>query len=91
MPKRIQVPFEGEMVPADQLDFESEKEPFCVYRLEDGTTLKIKTILANVARLVDRFKPDGQPIYVLGVGGLPVLDVPPELMRQPAQPLAKEE
>lgn len=79
------------MVPADQLEFESDKEPFCVYKLEDGTTLKIKTILANVARLVDRYKPDGQPIYVLGVGGVPVLDVPPDLMRQLPQPSSKEE
>jgi len=46
------------MVPADQLNFESEKEPWTVYTLEDGTVLKIKTILGNVARLVDRYKPE---------------------------------
>ena len=86
MSRRINVPFEGKMVPAEQLDFESEKEPWTVYKLEDGTVLKIKTILANAARLVDRYKPDGEPMYVLGVGSLPVLDIPAELRQQVAQP-----
>jgi hypothetical protein len=71
------------MVPAEQLDFESDKEPWTVYRLEDGTVLKVKTILASVARLIDRYKPDGEPIYVLGVGGMPVLEVPLGLRRPP--------
>ena len=84
--KRIQVAFEGQMVPAEQLEFECDKEPWTVYRLEDGTVLRLKTILGNVARLVDRFKPDGEPIYVLGIGGMPMVEVPPELRQQAAQP-----
>ncbi len=90
MAKRIQVQFEGHQVPAEQLEFEIDKEPFSVYRLEDGAVLKIKTILGSAARLVDRYKPDGEPIYVLGVGGMPILDVPPEL-RQPTQSKGQEE
>lgn len=91
MAKRIQVQYEGKMVPADQLNFESEKEPWTVYTLEDGTVLKIKTILGNVARLVDRYKPDGEPIYILGVGGVPMLEVPVELRRQPQDPTGEQE
>jgi len=81
--RKVEVNFEGRMVPAEQLDFESDKEPWTVYRLEDGTVLKVKTILASVARLIDRYKPDGEPIYVLGVGGMPVLEVPLGLRRPP--------
>lgn len=69
------------MVAAEQLEFDSEKEPWTVYKLEDGAVLRIKTILANAARLVDRYKPDGEPIYVLGIGGIPVMEVPKELHR----------
>lgn len=83
MARKVEVNFEGRMVPAEQLDFESDKEPWTVYRLEDGTVLKVKTILASVARLIDRYKPDGEPIYVLGVGGMPVLEVPLGLRRPP--------
>ncbi len=73
------------MVPADRLTFEAEKEPWTLYRLEDGTVLKVRAILANVARLVDRYKPDGEPIYVLGLGAMPVLEVPPDLMQPTTQ------
>ena len=79
------------MVPADQLEFEPEKEPWAVYKLEDGTVLKLKTVLGSVARLVDRYKPDGEPIYILGFGAVPLLEVPPELRRQAAQSKAQEE
>lgn len=89
--KRIQVPFEGQMVPADQLDFESDKEPWTVYKLEDGTVLRIKTILGSVARIVGRYKPDGEPIYALGITGVPMLEVPPELRRQAAKPTTQKE
>jgi hypothetical protein len=89
--KRIEVSFEGQMVAADQLEFESDKEPWTVYRLEDGTVLKLKTVLGSVARLIDRYKPDGEPIYVLGIAGMPMLEVPAELRQQAAQPKAQKE
>ena len=79
------MPFEGQLVDADQLEFETEKEPFSVYKLEDGTIIKLKTVLGNVSRLVDRYKPDGEPIYILAVGGMPVTEVPANLRQQPAQ------
>ena len=82
MAKRIEIQFEGKMVPADRLDFEAEKEPWTIYKLEDGTILKVKTIVGTVARLIDRFKPDGEPIYILGVGGVPMLEVPAELYKR---------
>ena len=83
MAKRILVSFEGQSVPADQVDFEPEKEPWAVYKLEDGTVLRVKTIVGSVSRLVDRYKADGDPIYNIALGAVPVLEVPPEL-RQPA-------
>jgi hypothetical protein len=73
------------MVPADQVEFEAEKEPWTIYKLEDGTVVKIKTILGNVSRLVDRYKPDGEPIYLLTIGGMPILDIAPELRRPSVQ------
>jgi hypothetical protein len=82
--KRIQVEFEGKTVPADQLEFETEKEPWTVYKLEDGTVLRLKTVLATVSRLVDRYKPDGEPIYVLGLAGIPATEIPPELKQKTA-------
>ena len=86
--KRVEVQFEGQTVQADQLTFETQKEPWAEYKLEDGTVLKFKVVLGNVARLVDRYKPDGEPIYVLSLAGVPLIEVPRELKRgvQPAPP-----
>jgi hypothetical protein len=86
--KRIQVPFEGKTVEAERLDFEAEKEPWSVYKLEDGTILRIRTVLGSAARLIDRYKPDGEPIYILGLGNMPILEIPPELRQEGAQPKA---
>ncbi len=77
------------MVPADQLTFETEKEPWAEYRLEDGAILRLKTVLGNVARLADRYKPDGDPIYALTLAGITLIEVPPELKRA-AQPKNQE-
>lgn len=79
--KRIKVPFEGKMVDADQIEFEAEKEPWSIYRFEDGTVMRMKTVVGTVARLVDHYKPDGEPIYVFGMGGVPIMEVPPELKK----------
>jgi len=89
--KITEVLFEGETVPAEQLDFEADKEPWCVYRLSDGTVLRLKSILGNVCRLVDRYKPDGEPIYVFGIAGVSMAEVPPALKQpQAAQKTRKQ-
>jgi hypothetical protein len=79
--KIIQVPYEGKMVSAEQLEFEAEKEPWSIYKFEDGTIMRIKTVVGTVARIVDHYKPDGEPIYVFGMGGVPILEVPPGLKK----------
>jgi len=88
LPKDTKVEFKGEMVPALDLEFEAEKEPWCIYRLEDGTVLRVRQVLAKITRLTDRYKPDGEPIYTL-VGSVIVhADVPPQLKKcaEDAQP-----
>ncbi len=74
--------FEGQMVPADELEYAEEKEPWSVYKLEDGTVVKAKQTLVSIYKLVDKFKPDGEPIYVFKVAGMMNIDVPPELKRK---------
>ncbi|RLE46149.1 MAG: hypothetical protein DRJ31_10350, partial [Candidatus Methanomethylicota archaeon] len=50
------------------LDFEVEREDFNVYRLEDGTIIKVKVSLANARVYVDEkgnpiLNRDGNPHY----------------------------
>lgn len=80
MSKATEVEFQGEKIPAEELDFEIEKEPWAVYRLEDGTVLRLKQVLVRVAR-TNRYKPDGEPIYVFEVSGVAHTNVPPSLKK----------
>ena len=82
MSKRTTVEFEGQTVPAEELEFDNEKEPWSVYKLEDGTVIKAKQSLVSICRLVDKFKPDGEPIYVFKIAGMMNVDVPPELKKK---------
>ena len=72
------------MVPAEQLEFEGEKEPWSIYKLEDGTVFKMKQNLVSIFRLSDRFKPDGEPIYFFKAIGIVDASVPQELKERKA-------
>jgi len=48
----------------EDVDFEEVEERWNVYRLKDGTTLKVKLVLTGVKRL-KKYNPDGSPIYVI--------------------------
>jgi len=82
LPKPIQIEFEGQMVPAEELEFDNDKEPWTVYRLEDGTVLKFKQVLSKVCRLVGKRKPDGEPIYVFNLGAITISEIPTELKKK---------
>ena len=53
-----------DIMEATQLDFDEEEEGWNVYKLADGTILKVKLVLRGVKRL-NRFNADGTPIYLI--------------------------
>jgi hypothetical protein len=68
---------------ADPLDFEQEREDWNVYKLSDGTTLKVKLVLQGVKRL-RTFNPDGTPIYVINSQNVVrAVNIPPEVHAKP--------
>ena len=65
------------------IDFNEEEEFWNVYRLSDGSTLKVKLVLRGVKRL-KRYEPDGTPIYVINsINVVRAVDVPQELKAKP--------
>jgi hypothetical protein len=79
--KRIEVEYEGKKVPAELLEYTTRAEPWAEYELEDGSQIRIKAVLAQVFRVVGHFQPNGDPVYGLQVGNLPVFTVNPTLVR----------
>ena len=68
---------------AEDVDFTEEKEHWNVYKLKDGTTLKIKLVLRGVKRL-RKWNPDGSPIYMINSANIVrAVDVPKELRAKP--------
>ena len=65
------------------LDFQEEEEHWNVYKLSDGTKLKVKLILRGVKRL-NQFEPDGTPVYVINsMNVVRAIDVPIDVKAKP--------
>jgi hypothetical protein len=81
-PKKMYV-HEGRQIPGQSIPFESGSEPFTLYKLDDGTQVKLKVVLLDVARL-DDYNAQGEPIYqfqfqqIIGV-------VAPDALKRKAQ------
>jgi hypothetical protein len=73
----------------EEIDFEEKEEHWNVYKLKDGTTLKVKLILVGVRRL-KKHNPDGTPIYVINSQNVVrAINIPKELMAKPKEPTFK--
>lgn len=57
------VDYQGKKVPGEVVDFEAPAENFNSYVLADGTTIKLKTVLLEVVRIIDEYGPSGDPVY----------------------------
>jgi len=69
----------------EDVDFDEVSEGWNVYRLSDGTTLKVKLVLMGVKRL-KKHNPDGSPIYVIQSQNIVrAVNVPKELYVKPKQ------
>jgi hypothetical protein len=68
---------------AEDVDFTEEKEWWNIYKLKDGTTLKVKLVLRGVKRL-KKWAADGNPMYLISSANVVrVVDVPKALKRKP--------
>ena len=72
--------FQGRDVPGHQVDFEARAEVWSNYSLEDGTQLKLKTVLLEVIRL-DEYNAAGDPIYMFSAHQIVSVTVPDELKK----------
>lgn len=81
-PKKM-YPYLNNTVPGQSISFEPTSEPFSQYTLADGTTVKVKMVMLDAARL-DAFNDQGEPVYqfqfqqILGI-------VAPDSLKRKAQ------
>lgn len=74
-----------DLAEADDVDFTGEEEHWNIYKLNDGTTLKVKLVLQSVKRL-KKWNIDGSPIYLINATNiLRAHDIPKELKAKPKE------
>lgn len=71
------------LLEGEEVDFENEKEVWNIYKLVDGSTLKVKLVLVNVVRSKDNYDSLGNPLYgITSQNIVKVIDVPKKLKRK---------
>jgi hypothetical protein len=55
---------EGKIIEGEEVDFKPTQEPWCVYQLEDGNTIRFKAVVTQVIRTENR-DAQGNPVYVV--------------------------
>ncbi len=82
MPNRRKVNFQGQEVTAEIIDFEADKEQWSSYILHDGSMLRVKAVVTEVARLEGIYAPNGDPVYMVQASQILHVNAPESLRRQ---------
>jgi len=80
---KIRLP-NGREIEAVDVDFETVREDWNEYKLEDGTILKFKTIVSSIIRTEEYDPMTGDPVYHVRSTNILRVKVPQELKRLPA-------
>ncbi|HUV79968.1 MAG TPA: hypothetical protein VMW40_03985 [Candidatus Bathyarchaeia archaeon] len=81
----------GSEVEATNVDFETIREDWNEYKLEDGTVLKFKTVVSSIIRTENYDPLSGDPVYHVRSTNILRVKVPDELKRLPASRKQSEE
>jgi hypothetical protein len=65
----VRIPYNGQTVDADEMEFQTEASGPTVFKLEDGTRIEVNHATVSIYRLLHERDKDGSPIYVV-VGSL---------------------
>lgn len=65
MSPRVKIPYEGDTVDAEELDFKVLSSTPIVINIGDGSKIEMEHTVARIYRLCDKKKEDGSPIYVM--------------------------
>lgn len=61
----VEISHDGETVRAYELEFTTEADNWGEYRTEEGYRIKMRSVVARIYRLIDKFHEDGSPVHIL--------------------------
>ena len=78
--KRVELKLGDKTVAGTLMDFATLREDYNSYKLSDGSTIRMKTVVTNIIR-TEEFTPNGEPVYIVNSQNVVVADVPDELKK----------
>jgi len=82
MPDNIrQVEYQKRQIKAVEVRVESSDEKQSVYKLSDGSELRVRLAIANVFRALEERTEDGDPVYVLRFTPAVAVSVSPDVLK----------
>lgn len=84
MERKKRVNFEGRDVEATELSFQVGGENWNQYLIDDGTVIRMKTVVTEVVRIDGEYDAEGNPIYLVRSSNVVAVSAP-EKMKKPKQ------
>jgi hypothetical protein len=79
---KVQLVPGGPLVDGVEVTIEESSEKWSEYKLEDGTTIRLRQVLMEVSR-TGQYDPEGNPVYAIkSQPVLSIIDVPDKLKRR---------
>ena len=79
---RVKVQLPDGLVDAVNVPIEEVTERWTEIRLADGATLRLKSVILSVARAVDKYDQDGNPLYAIKSSSIMTATNVPEHIRR---------
>jgi hypothetical protein len=86
VPKDVEIPYQGKLEKAEELQATEVKEGWSEYTVEDGSTIRVRSVIGRLVKLRDIYSDSGEPIYLIRSSTVMSGDVPPHLMKKKSEP-----
>jgi hypothetical protein len=73
--KKVRMNLGGQSVEAEMMLFKAIEEPWSLYKLDDGTTLKVKIVLSDVYKIPIPDPLTGLPQFIIRASNVLSVDV----------------
>ena len=83
MEEKTKVLINNQWVLATRVPVRSTQEGWSEYLLEDGSVVRVKIVVTEVAKVDDMYEPDGTPVYSTKWNIVLAVTAPPELKKFP--------
>ncbi len=73
---------DGRSIEVEEMPFRSGSENWNEYLLEDGSVIRLKTIVTEVQRVVNQWDAEGNPAYLFKTANVVNVNAPEKLRRE---------